>query len=149
MLYPLTSKSGKGSRTNSPQLRRKQFETYHFTCNIIRSWGQMRSNQGCWGSWWECLPSCSPPSISAPCQLERPQRTGVLPTCLLSIRSVIRSIQGTIEALALPWCQERLWGRSSWVKSHGTCRTTKRSGLVNMSSWKAAPVWPNLISFND
>lgn len=129
-------------RTNSPQLRRKQLVTYHFISTIIGSWGQMWFTQGCWGNWFGCLPSCFLPPVSAPGQLERPQRTGVFPTWILSIRSVIMRIQGTKDPLALSWCQERLWGRLSWVKSHGMCRTTRRSGPVNMSSWKTAPFWP-------
>jgi len=132
ILYLLTSKAGKGSRTNPPQLRRKQLETYLFTCTIISPWGQMQSTWGCWGSWQKCLPSCFPPSVSAPGQLERPQRIGGFPIWLLSIRRVIRWIQGTTGPSAWPWCQERLWeGHLEW--NHMAC--ARPLGDQAQSTW--------------
>jgi len=32
--------------------------------------------------------------------------------------------------------------RSSWVQSHGMCKTTRESGPANMGSWKAGCAWP-------
>lgn len=60
---------------------------------------------------------------------------------LLSTGRFIRRIQGTAAPSAWSWCQEMLWNRQSWMRSHGICRTIQGSGPVSMGSWKVGRGW--------
>lgn len=53
----------------------------------------------------------------------------------------MRRNRGTTGLSVWPQCWKRSWIRSSWVPSHGMCRTARELDSANMGLWKASPAW--------